>query len=346
MPSEKQYLERKENIASILEYLRIHGPKSRRELSDKLHLSWGCISELVSLLMLENILLEEELREPKTKGRVPSVLKLNPSILFLGVDVNINGLNGCVCNLAGEKTAQYTAQLQFSSEEAFVTSVCDFVHTVLDRHDGVAGICFAMQGIYNREKNTWSLPIGSLIIDFDAALAHKFEVPFIVEHDPNCILYGCFEKNEGSKMIVRLDKGIGAAVYKDGAFLKNDLLEIGYMVVGANGERLHELVSSAAVVEKFGFDAVLSAQNSVQAAYFAEIGKYLGITLGNICNLFRLNEIYICGDMIAYYELFCNAMTQHYTATVIPTQAAQIKSVKVTDAAYGAAKMAIDKFQY
>ena len=146
-------------------------------------------------------------------------------------------------------------------------------------------------------------------------------------------------------MIVRLDKGIGAAVYKDGVFLKNELLEIGYMVVGPNGERLHDLVSSTAVQREFGIFTPSAAEEK-HRLYFESVGKYLGITLGNICNLLHLDKIYICGDMIAYSALFYDAMLTHYGKTVIPSQADAIRTVEITDAPYGAAKMAIDQFQY
>ncbi|MBQ3049069.1 MAG: ROK family protein [Oscillospiraceae bacterium] len=342
MPSEKQYLERKENIATILEHLRSNGAKSRRELSAELGLSWGCVSELVSILLLQNILLEEEAREAKTKGRIPTVLSLNPNIFFLGVDVNIIGLKGCVCRLTGEKTEEFSDKLNCNSKEEFMASICSFVNGIIDKYK-ISGIGFAMQGIFDAENNLWKLPTKSNIsINFASELEGKFNLPIMVEHDPNCILYGCIEKNEGSKMIVRVDRGIGAAIYKNNVFWKNELLEIGYMVVNEKGERLYEVASLQGVTEEMK----KSENRGLLEEYFSRAGKYLGIGLGNICNLISINEIYLCGDMVEYYELFSQKMEESFKATALSADKTKITAVRVTDAAFGAAKMAIEKFQY
>ena len=343
MPSEKQYLERKENIATILEHLRSSGPKSRRELSTELGLSWGCVSELVSILLLQNILVEEEVRGVKTKGRIPTVLRLNSGIIFLGVDINIIGLKGCVCSLTGEKIEEFSGELKLSSKEEFVDSICGFVNGILDKHKKISGIGFAMQGIFDAENNLWLMSAANKIsINFAEDLEEKFSVPIMVEHDPNCILYGCIGKNEGSKMVVRLDKGIGAAIYKNNAFWKNELLEIGYMVVTEKGERLYQIASMNGVTEEMK----QSKNSGMLKQYFERAGKYLGISLGNICSLISIDEIYICGDMVEYYELFSQKMKESFKATALSANKTKITTVRVTDAAFGAAKMAIEKFQY
>ena len=343
MPSEKQYLERKENIATILEHLRNNGPKSRRELSAELGLSWGCVSELASILLLQNILLEEEIREPKTKGRIPTMLRLNPNILFLGVDINIIGLKGCVCSLTGEKIEEFSGELNFASKEEIVDSICSFVSGIVEKHKNIAGIGFAMQGIFDAENNVWIMSAANNIsINFAQELEEKFSVPIMVEHDPNCILYGCIKKNGGCKMVVRLDKGIGAAIYKNNTFWKNELLEIGYTVVTEKGERLYQVASMNGVTEEMK----MSANSNMLKQYFEKAGKYLGISFGNICNLISIDEIYICGDMVEYYQLFSQKMTESFRATALSANRTQITKVRVMDAAFGAAKMAIEKFQY
>jgi predicted NBD/HSP70 family sugar kinase len=81
-------------------------------------------------------------------------------------------------------------------------------------------------------------------------------------------------------------------------------------------------------------------------SFFDDMGKYLGVTLGNVCNLFALDKIVICGDMTGHYHLFSTTLMQHYTRTAIATHKAEITAIQITDAAYGAAKMAMDKFQY
>lgn len=347
MPSQKQYLERKENIASILQYLRANGPQSRRQIADDLGLSWGCVSELVSLLLSQTLLLEEAVTEPRTKGRTPTVLHLNPDVCFLGVDINMIGLKACVCNLLGEPVAEHCGELRYDRKENFIASVTDFVRSILQENPQIHGIGFAMQGILDTETNAWEFPSqAGFSVVFETDFADLSDIPFLVEHDPNCILYGCINTQEKSTMVVRLDRGIGAAVYRENAFLKKPLLELGYLVMSPDGKRLHDVVSISAIERKLGRPIREIADEQLVNECFATVGEYLGIALGNICNLFHLDEIYLCGDLVAYYDLFSQALLQSYQKTVMAEQFATIQAVKVTNAAYGAAKMAMDHFQY
>ena len=159
MPSEKQYRERRENIAAILTCIRSHGPQSRRQLSTRLELSWGCISELVSLLLARDILREDEPPTATGKGRTPTLLRLNTDLLFLGIDINTSGLSGCVCDLAGGRVASFHGKLAGESREAFTDSVITFTQEIIDDHPGICGIGFAMQGIYDAERKTWDIPL-------------------------------------------------------------------------------------------------------------------------------------------------------------------------------------------
>lgn len=223
MPSEKQVEERKDNIHKILSYLRINGEVSRRMLLSELNLSWGCISELTAILIYNDILKEEKSQSEKAKGRHPSVLKFNPDICFLGIDISIMGLTGCVCNFMGEKMYTQKGIINCASKGDFETSIIGFTTDMLNTEYNILGICFAMQGIYDKNDECWDFPVKEVgKINFEESFKDVFDVPVITEHDPDCILYGCLEKSDNSKMMVRLDKGIGVSVYKNGN-IKKDL---------------------------------------------------------------------------------------------------------------------------
>ena len=109
---------------------------------------------------------------------------------------------------------------------------------------------------------------------------------------------------------------------------------IAALVVNEQGHRLRDMVSTDLL------------KNTDDPEAFRQAGMYLGIALGNICNLLTLDEILICGDMVACYPRFSPALNEYYEKAVLSTQKAVITPVLVTDAAYGAAKMAVDKFPY
>ena len=88
MPSDLQAIERSNNIASILRVLRIRKKATRRELMEHLQLSWGCVSELIGILIDRQILIEVKDDTAVTKGRTPTTLMLSDRIKALGIDVN------------------------------------------------------------------------------------------------------------------------------------------------------------------------------------------------------------------------------------------------------------------
>lgn len=339
LPSEKQYLERKENVLSILKYIRTNGSQSRKQLSNGLSLSWGCVSELVSILLYKKILIEDASDNHNSRGRISSVLKLNPEICFLGIDVNMNGLKASVCNLLGEKLEEFDGKLKSDTKTNLTQSIINFVNPILDKFKDICGIGFAMQGIFDSNKNAWEFPAdNSIFIEPKSEFEEVFNLPIVAEHDPNCILYGCFDENVGNKMVVRLDSGIGVSIFKNGNFLKDELLEIGYFVVDKNGDRLHQIISKTAMEQ--------NKDKQRLEEYLNYSGKLFGIALGNICNFIRLDDIYICGDLVTNYNLLNQSFYDFYKKTVMAEYEAEIIAVKVTNAAFGAAKIAMENFQY
>ena len=339
LPSEKQKFERKNNYVSILKHLRHSGPKSRRELCESLDLSWGCVSELVSILLSKNILIEKP-NIPNSRGRASSILYLNTDIYFLGIDINIMGLSACVCNLKGEFVSSCGEELKCNSKSEFTDSVIRLVNSVCQRHKNVYGITFAMQGIFNEKNCEWQFPSKKAItVNFSEDFGSMLKIPFTAEHDPECILYGHMKKPDSKVMLIRLDRGIGAAIYRENKFVRGEHFEPGYFVVNKNGDRLHDIISLDAI-EKLA----ASTDSDKLNQHMHDIGRYLGTVLGNICNFISLDEICLCGDVLRYYGMFEESMKKSYLSAVLPSAKADISVIGVGNAAYGAAKIAVDSF--
>lgn len=344
MPSEKQKNERKSNYMSILQHLRNHGPQSRRDLCAALGLSWGCVSELSSAMLSKKILIESR-NMPTGRGRSSSTLHLNRDICFLGVDINLMGLKFCVCNLKGDFVCDGESVLKCGSKSEFIESVTSLVNSVCENNGNIRAVTFAMQGIYNEEKPVWQFPSKNKIaVDFPKDFKGAIKIPFTVEHDPECILYGHMQTPGSNVMLIRLDKGIGAAIYKTNEFVRNERFEPGYFVVNENGDRLHDIFSLNALERTFGTVGAAESDRAALSHYLSKAGAYLGTALGNICNFIKLDEIYLCGDMVRYYDLFADSMHQKYSLAVLPGARADIKIINIGNAAYGAAKIAADSF--
>ena len=98
MASSKQFIEKRNNIASIVSFVRSRVEATRLEIASALSLSWACVSDLVSLLIEQNILFEfkRTAQQGESVGRTPTYLSLNPEKYFLGVDINDSGFSVAV----------------------------------------------------------------------------------------------------------------------------------------------------------------------------------------------------------------------------------------------------------
>lgn len=338
MASDLQAMERENNISSILRAIRTNKKTTRRELMSALELSWGCISELIGMLIEDGVIIEKKAEASASKGRTPTVLMLSDEKKALGVDVNKVGISFCVCDFYGEKLLEHTEPLNFEDREAVLSSIFSVIERARNAFPDISVIGIAMQGIKDRELNIWRFPSKKASeIDFTKDIESKLDLPTIIEHDPNCMLFDCIEDSRTeNKMLVRIDGGIGAAIYKFNRFFDDGLLELGYTVFGENGERL------ADVIKKCDVDGCESpcAENLDRA------GKLLGIALGNFCNLISLDQIVLCGDFMKHGQSVVPILEKNYSDTVIDIARAEITTKIIKNASFGAAKLAIEKFPY
>lgn len=354
MASYEQYLQRQENINSIVSCLRLLGDMTRRELCDRLKLSWGCVSELSSLLIHSEVLLEKK-SNGGDRGRTPLLLTLNPKKRVLGTDINTIGISCCLCDMYGKVIKEQRFDTDFSDKSGLLKSTTGAILETLgsDLAECV-GIGIAMQGIC-RDGHLWNFPTeGESFVVATSELEGLFQIPTVVEHDPNCILLGVTDKNENeTTVMVRLDNSIGMAVYANNGFLKPGDMELAHIVVKENGRKcscghygcLQTVSSISGITEASGqpFDKLAASAQTDRAAkrYFEDAGKYLGMALGNFCNLISADRIMLCGEMAGYKSLFAESLKQAFESTALYPKRTRIVYSDITNAAYGAAKLSL-----
>ena len=157
MASYEQYLQRQDNINIIESCLRLLGDMTRRELCDRLKLSWGCVSELSSLLIHSEVLLEKK-SNGGDRGRTPLLLTLNPKKRVLGTDINTMGISCCLCDMYGKVIKEQRFDTDFSDKSGLLKSTTGAVLETLgsDLAECV-GIGIAMQGICS-DGHLWNFP--------------------------------------------------------------------------------------------------------------------------------------------------------------------------------------------
>ena len=75
-------------------------------------------------------------------------------------------------------------------------------------------------------------------------------------------------------------------------------------------------------------------------------GEQLGIALGNFCNMISLDEIIICGEITKYEDVIIPSIEKSYNDTVIKQATAKISAKNIRNAAFGAARLAIEAYPY
>ena len=116
------------------------------------------------------------------------------------------------------------------------------------------------------------------------------------------------------------------------SFIDTDLL-----IQQSEGKRLFE-ISDVTYIDG------LSADGRRKALTLA--GEQLGIALGNFCNMVSLDEIIICGEITKYEDVIIPSIEKSYNDTVIKQAAAKISAKNIRNAAFGAARLAIEAYPY
>ena len=328
MASAKQFYERRDNIAAITAFVRSKGKATRMEISSALSLSWACVSDLVSLLMDDGILLESNERgSAETRGRAPTYLVLNSKKYFLGVDINDSGIAITLLSLCGDKISskKWDAEL-FYDENSLASAVCDKIEKSLTSKEDCLGIGVAMEG-GRKSDGGWYYPTPSGVFPFypDKVIENRFGLPVFVRHDPECMLYAVAESLDIDSMTLRVDTGVGVAAMKRGKLMELPL-ELGNVIV--DGKKLR----------KYVYDC-----NALGICTFAEVhlGEKLGLSAANLAMLLGLKKIYIVGEIIDWFDKISDEFESSFKMVGGDLE---YEVSEISDASEGAAKVAMAEY--
>lgn len=325
MASIKQFYERRDNIAAITAFVRSRGRATRMEISTALSLSWACVSDLVSLLIDDEILLESNERgAAETRGRVPTYLVLNPAKYFLGIDINDSGIAVTLLSIDGSRISSKKWEAEFfSDEEALKLTVCEKIEESITKKENCLGIGVAMEGA-RAANGGWyyPTPTGSFIFYPDKVIEDRFGLPVFVRHDPECMLYTVAESLDIDCMTLRVDTGVGVAVMKRGKLMEAPL-ELGNIFVG--GERLRKYVYDCNAKESCTFDEV-------------HLGEKLGYSAANLAMLLGLKKVYIVGEIIAWFDKIADEFDAAFSKV---SRKIEYEVSEISDASEGAARVAM-----
>lgn len=186
------------------------------------------------------------------------------------------------------------------------------------------------------------------------ALSKKFRVVARIENDTNCFLLGeyYFGAARGKRNVVALTlgTGVGGAVLIDGKMLRGrhgSGGELGHIVIH-DRQSLEDLTSSH-IFKKYKMGGALEVQHKAEGGnlkarqIYRELGKYLGLELASLINIFDPELIILGGGISRGSHLFLRqALVEVKKFCMLPSRL--LPPIKISKLKHAGALGAISMF--
>lgn len=237
---------RSTNLLGVFNCVRRNAPVTKRQIQSITGLSWGCVSNLCTILQAKGIISETKGKNSGA-GRTPSGFDINLADNFIiGLDVNLIGLTGVVIDLSSRVKTCVHQTLAAESSGSIITQMRQILRGLVDGapQGAVKGIAVAFPGHVDAGVAVWTHQFGSVKrVNISQILQAEFGVPVLLEHDPNCMavtehLLGAAQDLENF-MFVRLSVGIGMGIMSGGEIYKGSsgaTGELGHITMLPDGE--------------------------------------------------------------------------------------------------------------
>ncbi|MBB6451321.1 putative NBD/HSP70 family sugar kinase [Geomicrobium halophilum] len=322
------------NRATVLNYIRKHGPISRAHIAKQLNMNKATVSSIVDQLISEDFVLEIGEGE-SSGGRKPVLLMFNKNVgSIIGVDLGVNYIYVIVSNLNAEiiwEERDFIDPQQMSAQE-IIEKLIQLIHKATAEKPstplGVIGMGVGIPGLVNNNGHILLAPnLNWENIHLKSILENEFSFPISIDNEANMGALG--ENNIGVgkdvENMIYVSAGIGIGV---GLILNNMMYrgqhgysgELGHMIIERNGlkcacgsrgcwelyaseQALYRHLSSTDYehINKDQLTQLLNAQEELPHSMITalnSVGDSLGVGITNIINTFN-PEMIIIGNSLA-----------------------------------------------
>jgi len=354
---------RRYNLAAVLQRLHIGGPVSRSELVALTGLNRSTVGALVAELAEQGLVIEAP-GSAGSVGRPSLMVMPQPrSAIVLAFDFRVDRTVGAVVGLGGETISRVERSRQRSefAPDLSVAQLIDMAHELLEEVPeetlwvgtgvGLPGIVNERTGVVSQAPNLgWiDVPFAQMVTD---ALRKEFgEVPTTVTS--NAADLGALAEHtrgaavdSGNVIYISGEVGIGGGVVLGGALMTGaggSGGEIGHMIVNPTGVECRcgsrgcweTVIGRGAVlscIQDSNFvgdaqdviDAALAGDAAVQER-LANVGRWLGIGLVNLINIFNPEVIVLGGHLGQLYPVVAKEVNEQIShALRAPREQARI----------------------
>jgi predicted NBD/HSP70 family sugar kinase len=374
---------RRANLSSIVRALHDRGPLSRSDLVVWTGLTRSAIRSLIGQLVVAGLAAEERAAPQGTPGRPSPLVRLNPdAAVVLALDIGIDSLAVAIVGLGGTvfELDRVDRPRGHSSVDDIAADLVELATAARSRRpddDPLLGIGVAIAGVVRRSDGVVSMApnLGWKDVPLCDRLAEALgaSVPIAVANDADL---GVLAEHRlgvavGSDdvLFVSGEVGVGGGFIVDGRPLTGvDGYggEIGHMPVRPDGATCscgsfgcweteigepavlaragHPVEGGRSEVEKVLAEA--AAGSAPVLAAFAETGRWLGIGLAGIVNIFNPRLIVLGGLLGRIYPYVIRTLNEVLDRRALPASRALVRvvpaSLGVDAPLLGAAEMAFE----
>ncbi len=336
------------NKRTILEIIYAGKNVYRAQIADRTNMSNQTITNLVKELKEERLIKEVTL-ETKSKGRNPLALSIDLESLYaIGVEISVRRITVGCFNSKGESL--------FRREESLRLPVLPLLKEMVEaavsivERSRVLGIAVSVEGIVNE---SCGLVLEAKDLGLEGTnLSTELEylgIPVQVRNDVNLLAETSFRQDEYKNyMMIRFDRGIGAALVLNGRILRsanNAAGEFGHAVVYSNPHPkpckcgkigcLTTEVSLPAIEKTFGMGIEeisrwYRRQDPDIVKEVQKLTRYIAEPLANLITVLDLEKIILTGMLItAFGTSFSGGIEESLQRQLTPWSS--YKGVEVLD---------------
>ncbi len=340
-------LMQKMNRLKALNYVRNHPDCSRPQIAKATGLSLPSVTNITTYLLEIGILCENGTEEVSRVGRKSVLLRLCASKYDL-ICVYLKETSATITrtDLEGTVKEKILLEIKGMSSEIITKKLCEAIVSLLNSHEKekVLGIGVAISGlVLSDSRFVMSSRLKWRSFDIKRLLEEETRIPVFIDNVSVLkaaeYFSGHFKSSVQNALFVDLENGIGSVPYIGGAIQRTILGEIGHTTIEKDGPQcfcgnrgcLEIMCSPQRLLSLYGelSGKVINSVEEIQAlaengdayaiAAISDCGKYLGMGLANLVNIFNpvaliinTGEFSTCPDLLKVAEE--ELMQRAYTA--------------------------------
>jgi predicted NBD/HSP70 family sugar kinase len=330
-----QALVKEINTSIVLDLIIREKSISRATISAISGLNKGTVSSLVQELIDQHLVYETGIGE-SSGGRKPVMLQfLQNTGYAVGVDLGVNYIHTILTDLGGNIHCEVTLPHHHASEHEIIALMEQCISTVIagapESQYGIVGVGIGIPGIVDSSGLILFAPnLGWRNVNLQSLIQSSFHIPVHVDNEANAGAIGEQQYGAGryTKDLVYISAGIGigAGIIWNGEIYRGASGysgEIGHLTIDADGKPCRcgnhgcwELYASEHALldqltaslpdsnQPLMLEDIISLANNKDTTAIAalnKVGRYLGIGIAGITNIFNPKDI-IIGNRLVHVE--------------------------------------------